>query len=54
MEKYISKFSLDDIINLESRDLQFLSLQNARKNISLKSTDKAIDKNLFLFLILQN
>jgi len=54
LEKYISKFSLDDIINLESRDLQFLSLQNARKNISLKSTDKAIDKNLFLFLILQN
>ncbi|MFZ2150997.1 MAG: N-glycosylase/DNA lyase [Candidatus Absconditicoccaceae bacterium] len=54
MDKYISKFSLKDIIYLESQDLQFLSLQNAWKNISEKSTNKITDQNLFLFLILQN
>jgi len=54
LDSYISKFSLNDIIKLESQDLQFLSLQNAWKNISTKSTNKIIDQNLFLFLILQN
>lgn len=54
MDKYISQFSLKDIIYLESQDLQFLSLQNAWKKISEKSTNKIIDQNLFLFLILQN
>ena len=54
MDKYISQFSLKDIIKLESQDLQFLSLQNAWKKISAKSINKKIDQNLFLFLILQN
>jgi DNA-(apurinic or apyrimidinic site) lyase len=54
LDKYISKFSLNDIINLESQDLQFLSLQNAWKKISVKSKNKIIDQNLFLLLILQN
>ncbi len=54
MDKYISQFSLKDIIYLESQDLQFLSLKNAWKKISEKSTNKTIDQNLFLFLILQN
>lgn len=54
MDKYISDFSLKDIIDLESKDPQFLSLQKAWNKISDKSKDKILNQNLFLFLILQN
>lgn len=48
---------MQDIIELESKDLQFIALKNVRNKIKLKSKnskDKIINQNLFLFLILQN
>lgn len=54
MDKHIAKFSLDDIIKLESQDLQFLALKNAWNQIAIRSSQATIDQNLFLFLILQN
>lgn len=55
MENYISKFSIQDIIEIESKDLQFIALQKARNKIKSKTTkDKIINQNLFLFLIIQN
>lgn len=57
MESYLSKFSINDIIKIESQDLQFLALQKVRKKINSNTKnkkEKIINQNLFLFLILQN
>jgi len=62
MQKYISKFSLPQILDIEHSDRQFLALKNARGKISkptptLPSQGGSliqVDKELFLFLILQN
>jgi hypothetical protein len=54
MHTYLSQFSFADIIEIESKDLQFVSLKNAWENILLKSENKILAKNIFLFLILQN
>jgi hypothetical protein len=47
MHTYLSQFSFADIIEIESKDLQFVSLKNAWENILLKSENKILAKNIF-------
>lgn len=47
IEKFISKYTIQDIKKLEQTDPQFLALKKARKNISNKNQD------LFLYLTIQ-
>jgi len=57
LKSYLSKFSINDIIKIESQDLQFIALQKARNKIDSNTKskkEKIINQNLFLFLILQN
>jgi len=54
LHTYVKQFSLEQIIEIEESDLQFLHLQNARKNIKQKFWNGKSIQNLFLFLIVQN
>jgi len=52
LNKYIPLFTLDQIIDIEHHDPQFLSLKKAREKISNKNTLNP--EKLFSMLILQN
>jgi len=54
LENFISKYSLDQILELEKQDEQFIALQNSRKSISQEYWNTNFIQNIFLFLILQN
>jgi len=47
LEDFISKYTLQDVKELEHQDPQFLALQNCWENINRKN------ENLFLFLVIQ-
>jgi len=47
IEKFISKYTIQDIKKLEQTDPQFLALKKSRENISNKNQD------LFLYLTIQ-
>lgn len=54
LKKYISGFDMKNILEIEHSDLQFIALKNVWENLLNKKNISDSDKELFLFLIIQN
>lgn len=54
LEAFISQYNIDQILDIEHSDPQFLALKKAWQNLSNSFDITDFDKNLFLYLILQN